>query len=365
MRRAQHLEVQQALDRDVHRVVRLAGQDGVGEGIGQAGAAGLAGDVLLDVALAVQRVDDRAIAGAAADIALERMRQVGLVRLVERGRGRRHDHAGRAVAALEGLRIVERLLDGMHLAVLGEALDGRDLAALAAEGGHQAGVERLAVEPHRAGAAVAGVAALLDAEHLQVAQEGAQALAGLRFGRVPTAIDLVVAHDSSARILFGKVVGDVALVGRRAVDVLEPGVRRQAFVDRLTQFGRRRRRLEPQMHRPRRRGTDRQQEVLALVADGSDDQRGRAAEVSERHLAHGEALGQGRGRQEDRSQRLALLEDVGVHAGDEVDDRNLALACRCAATACRRLRAPPSGRSWRRPAATCRCCRRRSPRSRS
>ena len=169
-------------------------------GLGRLAPQRLAGDVVLDVLLAVQGVDDRAIAGAAADVALERVRQVGLVRLVERGRGRRHDHAGGAVAALEGLRVMEGLLDGMQLAVLGEAFDGGDLAAFAAEGGHQAGMERLAVEPHRAGAAVAGVAALLDAEHFQVAQEGAQALAGLRFGRVEAAIDLVLAHDSSARI---------------------------------------------------------------------------------------------------------------------------------------------------------------------
>ena len=233
MRRAQHLEVQHALDGDVHRVVRLARQDGVGEGVGQAGAQRLAGDVVLDVLLAVQGIDDRAVAGAAADVALERMRQVGLVGLVERGRGRRHHHAGGAVAALEGLRVMEGLLDGMQLAVLGEAFDGGDLLAFAAEGRHQAGMERLAVHPHRAGAAVAGVAAFLDAEHFQVAQEGAQALAGLRFGRVQAAIDLVLAHDSSARILFSEIVGDVALVGRRAVDVVEPGVGRQALVDRL------------------------------------------------------------------------------------------------------------------------------------
>ncbi len=200
VRRAQHLEVQQSLDGDVHRVVGLARQDGVGEGIGQAGAAGLAGDVLLDVAPSVQRVDDRAVAGATADVALQGVRQVGLVRFVEGRRGRGHHHAGGAVAALEGLRVVERLLDGMKHAVLGETLDGRDLAAVAAKGGHQAGMERVAVEPHGAGAAVAGIAAFLDAEHLEVAQEGAQALAGLRFGRIETAVYFVVAHASSSRI---------------------------------------------------------------------------------------------------------------------------------------------------------------------
>ena len=49
VRRAQHLEVQQPLHRDVHRVAGVAGDDGLGERVGEAGAAGLAGDVLLDV----------------------------------------------------------------------------------------------------------------------------------------------------------------------------------------------------------------------------------------------------------------------------------------------------------------------------
>ena len=43
-------------------------------------------------------------------------------------------------------------------------------------------MDRRAVEPDRAGAAIAGVAALLDAEHAALAQEGAQALAGPRLG---------------------------------------------------------------------------------------------------------------------------------------------------------------------------------------
>ena len=203
VRRAQHLQVQQALNGGVHRVARLAGQDGVGKRVRQAGAAGLAGQVLLDVDPAVQRVLDRAIARTAAEVALQGMRQIVLVRL-ECGRGRGHDHAGRTVAALEGLGVVEGLLHRMKRAVLGEPLDGRDPAAFAAEGGHEAGMVGLAVDPHGAGAAVAGVAALLDAEHFKVAQEGAQALAGFRLGGVAPAIDVERAHASSARICSAK-----------------------------------------------------------------------------------------------------------------------------------------------------------------
>ena len=107
------------------------------------------------------------------------MRQVGALRLVEGGGG--HDHAGRAEAALERLGVEEGLLHRVQLAVLREPLDRRDLATRGAEGGHQAAMHGRAVEPDGAGAAIARVAALLDAEPAVLAQEGAQALA--RLGR--------------------------------------------------------------------------------------------------------------------------------------------------------------------------------------
>ena len=61
-----------------------------------------------------------------------------------------------------------------------KALDGGDVAALGAERRDQAAMHRLAVEQHGAGAAVAGVAAFLDAEMAELAQERAQALPGAR-----------------------------------------------------------------------------------------------------------------------------------------------------------------------------------------
>ncbi len=198
VRRAPHLEVQQVLDRQVHRVAGLAGQDRGREGVGQAGAERLAGDVRLDVAAAVQGVIDRPVAGAAAQVALQRMGQIRLLFLGQRHR--RHDHAGRAEAALEGLRVVEGLLHRMQRAARGEALDRGDLAALAAERGYQAGMERLSVDMDRAGSAIAGVAALLDAEDVEIAEERAQALSGRRLGRIGPAVDLILAHASSRRI---------------------------------------------------------------------------------------------------------------------------------------------------------------------
>src|SRR5262245_34742429 len=68
----------------------------------------------------------------------------------------------------------------MQAAIRPKALDGGHAMAVGAEGRDQAAMHRLAVEQHGAGAAVAGIAAFLDAEMAELAQEGAQALPGAR-----------------------------------------------------------------------------------------------------------------------------------------------------------------------------------------
>ena len=161
--------------------------DGLGERIAQASAAGLSGNLFLDIDDAVQRVVDAVIAGAAAEIALQHPRQI-LARLLVEGR-RGHDHAGGAEAALKGLRIEKGLLHRVQPAVLRQALDGRDRAALGAIGRHQAAMERHAVEPDGAGAAIALVAAFLDAEPAMLAQERPEALAGRGLGGKLLAVD--------------------------------------------------------------------------------------------------------------------------------------------------------------------------------
>ena len=93
-----------------------------------------------------------------------------------------------------------------------------------------------AVEPDRAGAAVAGIAAFLDAEHAAVAQKGSQALAGSRFGREDFRIDGVIHGGQSYRgklcaNLFGEVIGQVMLVVSRPVHVVEIAVRTEWLVD--------------------------------------------------------------------------------------------------------------------------------------
>ena len=200
----------------VHRVARLAGDDASPKGCARLAPQAWPAMSVLGGATPWMRVVDRAVAGAAAEIALQRARQVRPLLLVERGGG--HDHAGRAEAALEGLRVEEGLLHRMQLAVRGEPLDGGDLPPRGAKGRHQAGMHRLAVEPHRAGAAIAGVAALLDAEHAALAQEGAQALAGPRLGRERLPFDvkfMAVPAGQFRADLLGEMIGEVAPVGRR------------------------------------------------------------------------------------------------------------------------------------------------------
>ena len=93
VRRVQHLQVQHAVDLGVHRVLGAAGDHVGGRGRADAGADGLAGRGLLDPDDAVDRILDRAIAGAAAEVSLQRARQVLLLLVGERRRG--HDHARR------------------------------------------------------------------------------------------------------------------------------------------------------------------------------------------------------------------------------------------------------------------------------
>src|SRR5262249_58237499 len=71
VRRADHLEVQHPLQCDVHRVAGVAGDDRLGPRVGETGAARLAGPVRLDGTDAADRVLDRVIAGATAEVPLE------------------------------------------------------------------------------------------------------------------------------------------------------------------------------------------------------------------------------------------------------------------------------------------------------
>src|SRR5207237_402089 len=99
--------------------------------------------------------------GAAAEVALERAPHLLLARrgvVLEQSHGREH-HPRRAVTALEGVLLMESLLDGVQLPVRGETLDRGELRAVGLDAEHRARLDGLAVEQHRAGAARRGVTA--------------------------------------------------------------------------------------------------------------------------------------------------------------------------------------------------------------
>ena len=112
MRRAQHLDVQQAFRGDIERVALGAAHHVRAGGRGQAAAERGAGRSVLDIGLAVERILDRTITGAAADVALQRRAEVLALRLVQRRTGQ--DHTGGAEPALKTLRVEKRLLHRMN-----------------------------------------------------------------------------------------------------------------------------------------------------------------------------------------------------------------------------------------------------------
>src|SRR5579859_1037731 len=75
--------------------------------------------------------NDSRIRSAAADVTFERAADFELRRLwrLPQESDARQNHSGRAVAALHGVSIDERLLDRVQLTVLRQALDGGDLLA--------------------------------------------------------------------------------------------------------------------------------------------------------------------------------------------------------------------------------------------
>ena len=107
------------------------------------------------------RVDDVLISGAAADVALEAVADLLLGRVgiaIDDLLGR-HDHAGRAEAALQSVLVPESLLHRVELAVSGQAFDGQDARAVGLHGEHGAAFDGLAVHLDRACAAQRRLAA--------------------------------------------------------------------------------------------------------------------------------------------------------------------------------------------------------------
>ena len=140
------------------------------------------------------RLDDLAVAGAAAQHAGERVADLGLARPRIRAQQRlgAHQHARRADAALRRAVGDEGALQRRQRAVgAGEAFDRRHRAAVALADADDARADLLAVEQHRAGAAVAGVAADLGAGQAElVAQRVGEAPARIAGELARAAVDV-------------------------------------------------------------------------------------------------------------------------------------------------------------------------------
>ena len=204
MRRAQHLDVQHAGHRHVagifepagHLARRVDAAHRLADEIALSGFS-LGKDrrrqaAVLHVARHFHGIENLLVAGAAADIAAEPLLDFLAVgeRIGAQRRGRRHHHAGDAVAALAGAGLVEGLLQHAEFAGFRQRLDGLDLRALRLRHRQQARLHQHAVDEHRTGAAFAGAAAFLIAGEIEVvAQEIEQALVRLRAARDLAAVD--------------------------------------------------------------------------------------------------------------------------------------------------------------------------------
>ena len=187
-----------------------------------------------------------------------------------------------------------------------------------------------AVEPDRAGAAVALVASLLDAEEAKPAQEGPEALSRRRLRREGLAVHGEI-HAATPLLelgtnLLGVIIGEPPPIGRRAMHVIEIAVGGNSLVDGVAKLGGRRHAVEFDLHRPRRCRGDGEQQIGIVGAPRADEKHGGAAEMGQRGAMRGEALMERAGGDMDVAQELARLQHVGVVAGDEVDRRHFARA---------------------------------------
>src|SRR6185437_232013 len=134
------------------------------------------------------------VAGTAADVAVQGMPDLLLRRVWvvfdELPDG--HDHARGAVAALEALLVLEGLLHRVEGAVLraGQAFDRDDRVAVRLGRQDRAGLHRRAIQGHRAGTALGGVAAdVRPGEAKLVAEEVDEQGTGWNGSGAPDAVD--------------------------------------------------------------------------------------------------------------------------------------------------------------------------------
>ena len=262
---------------------------------------------------------------------------------------------GRAEAALDAAEIEERRLERRQGVVVGEALDGRDRAALGLEREVGARVHGLAVEQHHAGAALGVVAAFLGAgQPDDVAHRREQVRAGLELDRVGDPVHVQRRRDLHALLLARRASSAVSIARPR-----DHGGHRAPVVGRAADVGDGRRggRRPPQpqlrsasappslpMSAASASGTRRivgESAVIAIRAsvtvpsvDGDD---GRCADDGDLHLPPvlepevGAARAVGRSGNLDLDEQLVGLGRRGARARPEVVDRDLASSRRATA----------------------------------
>src|SRR5215213_5353533 len=103
----------------------------------------------------LDRLDYVLVARTAAEVAFDPVPYLVArrVRVAFEKLGRRNNHAGGAVPALEAVSLPEPLLHGVKLAVAREPLDGGDACPVRLDGKDRAGLDRLAVDQNGAGSA--------------------------------------------------------------------------------------------------------------------------------------------------------------------------------------------------------------------
>src|SRR5215470_5302373 len=115
-------------------------------------------------------VQDLGVAGAATEVAGERGADRVPIRLGRRveQRLRGEEDPRSAVPALRGPELGKGLLEGMEPAGLGKSLDGEDLRVLTLDGERETGQDGPAVHEHRAGPALAELAAVLGPRQVEL-----------------------------------------------------------------------------------------------------------------------------------------------------------------------------------------------------
>ena len=118
----------------------------------------------------IYRLDDVDVSGAATEISGNSALDIVFAysAVLEHEPIGRHEHAGRAVAALYGIRFQERLLQRMQLCVGCKPFNRYDTLVFNCGNRHRAGPHRLVVHNHGARAALAFAATVLRSRQTKV-----------------------------------------------------------------------------------------------------------------------------------------------------------------------------------------------------